>query len=171
MIEHLRRQKEWSLKTFGDGFRLDGVIDHIKKELIEIKDCPQDVEEWADLIILALDGAWRSGATPEAIAAAIEMKQKKNEGRDWPDHRNYSKDEAIQHIKEVPEGVYKRGEIIRYSDGATALIRVDSVQLDRFGGDEHRYSGRHCMGGTHFAYHNKCALASEQDVNEFRKHL
>jgi len=54
-------QKAWSSETFGDHMDPTGVIDHIRKELDEIKAKPDDPEEWADMAILALDGAWRSG--------------------------------------------------------------------------------------------------------------
>ena len=54
-------QKAWSSETFGDHMDPTGVIDHIRKELDEIKAKPDDPEEWADMAILALDGTWRSG--------------------------------------------------------------------------------------------------------------
>ncbi|MFA6691445.1 MAG: dATP/dGTP pyrophosphohydrolase domain-containing protein, partial [Saccharofermentanales bacterium] len=59
-LQHLKRMKEFSEKTFGPGERTAGVCDHIRKELREILAEPDDLEEWADVTILALDGAWRS---------------------------------------------------------------------------------------------------------------
>ena len=53
--------------------------------------------EWVDVIILGFDGAWRSGATPEQIVAAIVEKQTKNEGRKWPDWRTADRGKAIEH--------------------------------------------------------------------------
>lgn len=97
IISHLRRQRAFSLHTFGPGTRTAGVCDHIRKELKEIEAAPADISEWVDVILLAFDGAWRSGATPEQIAAAIEAKQTKNEGRVWPDWRTMSPDRAIEH--------------------------------------------------------------------------
>lgn len=97
LVAHLHRQRAFSERTFGPGSRLKGVIDHIRKELVEIEDQPQDIEEWADLLLLALDGAWRQGHTPEAICAAVEAKQTKNEGRKWPDWRTAPADKAIEH--------------------------------------------------------------------------
>ena len=99
LVSHLIRQKAWSKKTFGPGNRTAGVIDHIKKELIEIENAPGDLEEWVDVIILAFDGAWRSGHSPHEIAAGIAAKQAKNEGRDWPDWRTQPTDKAIEHLK------------------------------------------------------------------------
>jgi hypothetical protein len=99
LIAHLRRHIEFSQRTFGPGARAAGVIDHIRKELREIEADPTDLKEWCDVMMLAFDGAWRSGATPEQIAAAIEAKQTKNEGRQWPDWRTAPNDRAIEHVR------------------------------------------------------------------------
>lgn len=97
--EHLIRQREFSLKTFGPGSRTKGVIDHIRKELEEIEADPLCLEEWTDLILLALDGAWRAGHNPLSICCAIEWKQTKNEGRTWPDWRTADPERAIEHVR------------------------------------------------------------------------
>ena len=97
LIAHLHRQAAFSLKTYGPGSRVQGVTDHIAKELKEVRDSGGDLKEWVDVIILGLDGAWRSGATPEQVVAAIEAKQTKNEGRTWPDWRTADPNKAIEH--------------------------------------------------------------------------
>ena len=97
LAAHLQRQREWSERTFGPGPRAAGVVDHIRKELREIEAKPTDLSEWIDVVILALDGAWRSGATPQQIIDALVAKQAKNEARDWPDWRTQSPDKAIEH--------------------------------------------------------------------------
>lgn len=74
ILEHLRRQREWSEKTFGPGPRTKGILDHIRKELVEIEADPSDVKEWIDVTILALDGAWRAGHSPEQIWEALKAK-------------------------------------------------------------------------------------------------
>jgi hypothetical protein len=99
LIAHLYRQRAFSRATFGPGARTAGVCDHIRKELAEIEAAPADITEWVDVVLLALDGAWRSGATPEQIAEAIQAKQTKNEGRDWPDWRTAPTDRAIEHVR------------------------------------------------------------------------
>lgn len=96
-VAHLHRQREFSERTFGPGTRTAGVIDHIRKELNEIEAKPDDVTEWVDVILLALDGAWRAGFSPEQIAKAIDAKQTKNEGRTWPDWRTAEPGKAIEH--------------------------------------------------------------------------
>lgn len=100
---HLQRQREWSEKTFGPGPRVAGVIDHIRKELREIEAAPDDLSEWIDVATLALDGAWRSGATPDQIIAQIVAKQTKNEGRVWPDWRTAPPDKAIEHDRSASD--------------------------------------------------------------------
>ena len=97
LLTHIRRHMEFSARTFGPGQRTAGVVDHIRKELLEVEAAPHDLEEWVDVWMLALDGAWRSGATPEQIVAQIEAKQTKNEGRRWPDWRVVPTDRAIEH--------------------------------------------------------------------------
>ena len=84
LVRHLERQREFSLNTFGPGLRTKGIIDHITKELVEIEENPTDLFEWVDVILLALDGAHRSGHSPEEIVRAISTKQTKNEARTWP---------------------------------------------------------------------------------------
>jgi len=105
IIEHLQRQRDWSSKTFGPGPRTAGVLDHIRKECSEVAAKPDDLSEWIDIVILALDGAWRSGATPQEIVAALAAKQAKNEARVWPDWRTMSPDKAIEHdrSKDAPK--------------------------------------------------------------------
>jgi hypothetical protein len=97
MLVHLARQRAWSEKTFGPGARTKGVVDHIRKELTEIEADPTDLTEWIDVVILALDGAWRAGGSPEQIIATIAAKQAKNEKRVWPDWRTADPDKAIEH--------------------------------------------------------------------------
>jgi hypothetical protein len=101
LVKHLERQRSFSLNTFGPGARTKGVTDHIEKELEEIRKQPDDLIEWVDVILLSLDGAWRTGATSEEIAKAIEAKLTKNENRAWPDWQTADPDKAIQHVKGI----------------------------------------------------------------------
>lgn len=94
---HLSRQREFSERTFGPGRRTAGVVQHIRKELTEIEAQPEDISEWIDVAILALDGAWRHGYSPEQIIDALVAKQTKNEGRVWPDWRLMTEGQAIEH--------------------------------------------------------------------------
>jgi hypothetical protein len=121
MLDHLRRQRAFSERAFGPHFRYKGIIEHIKEELIEIEKDPHDVVEWIDVALLAFDGAWRSGHSPEEILAAFVNKLAKNEARDWPDWRTVSEDKPIKHIEESKKtgtledcAVDHNGEIISY---------------------------------------------------------
>ena len=101
LVAHLHRQRAFSLRTFGPGPRTAGVLDHIRKELVEIEEAPGSVMEWVDVILLALDGAWRAGFDPARIALEIATKQVRNEARQWPDWRTAEPGKAIEHVREV----------------------------------------------------------------------
>ena len=96
LVAHIRRQREWSERTFGAGDFARSIVDHIRKELVEIEANPTDLEEWIDVMLLAIDGAWRAGYSPDAIAAALSAKQTVNEWRKWEAPRT---DRAIEHIR------------------------------------------------------------------------
>lgn len=99
LLEILQSQMEWSADTFGPIERKHGVVDHIRKELLEIEADPSDLMEWIDVIILAMDGAWRTGATPSGICEALLRKQAVNRRREWPDWRGVPDGKAIEHVK------------------------------------------------------------------------
>lgn len=98
--DYLAHQRDWSRETFGPGSRAEGVIDHIRKELLEVEEDPTDVYEWVDIIILGFDGALRAGHDPQAIIDAIADKQARNEARKWPDWRQFDEAVAIEHIRD-----------------------------------------------------------------------
>lgn len=126
---HLERQREFSLRTFGPGQRLAGVLDHIRKELKEVETSPDDVTEWADLIILAFDGAMRSGHDPQQIIHAIKGKQAKNEQREWPDWRTQDPDKAIEHVRSLTPHplTAKEFETVYDQDRTFALVEDEDA--------------------------------------------
>ena len=109
--DHIRRQMAFSKATFGPGDRQEGVVDHIRRELDEVIEGENDPKEWVDLVLLSLDGLWRSiqynkhfhdciakwEDMPEECTKMIQEKQSKNEQRDWPDWRNADPKKAINH--------------------------------------------------------------------------
>lgn len=108
--QHLLRQMAFSHATFGPGVRTNGVIDHIRKELIEVEEANGASAEWVDVVILALDGLTRQlaycngdRANPTTVAdiacSMILGKQGRNEARDWPDWRTAQTDKAIEHVR------------------------------------------------------------------------
>lgn len=99
LVEHLERQRAFSMRTFGPGSRTAGVLDHIRKELGEIEAEPHDLSEWIDVVILAFDGAWRAGYSPDDIVSALIAKQARNEARQWPDWSTADASKAIEHVR------------------------------------------------------------------------
>ncbi len=97
LTDYLKRQQEWSRVTFGGGRRTIGLIKHIQKELCEIEAHPDDLEEWIDVMILALDGYWRHGGTPENLRLALHLKQSKNAARSWPPPQ--PEDQPTEHLR------------------------------------------------------------------------
>lgn len=94
--EYLEQQKEWSDRTFGHGLRTVGITRHIEKELAEIRARPHDLSEWADVIILALDGYWRHGGKPADIMEHLAAKQDQNFAREW---QAQCDDEPTEHVR------------------------------------------------------------------------
>ena len=82
--EFLDRVRAFGTRTFGPDRLTRTVTEHIRSELAEITAAPTDVTEWADVVLLALAGAWRAGHDSQAIIDAIHAKQGVNEGRTWP---------------------------------------------------------------------------------------
>jgi len=103
LVAHMKRQMAFSTRAFGPGDRQAGVVDHIRKELKEIEAAPRDLEEWVDVVLLALDGAWRAGHSAEQVAAGLDAKLTRNEGRDWPDWRTADRTKAIEHNRQSEE--------------------------------------------------------------------
>ena len=105
LVAHLNDQKGWSRETFGPGPRVEGILDHMEKEMREIRSNPKNLEEWIDMAMLAFDGAWRSlGDDPDKkeiakIAETFWLKLEKNKNREWPDWRESDPDKAIEHSK------------------------------------------------------------------------
>jgi len=75
--------RNWSEATFGSGKRTIGLIEHIREELKEVEEKPEDLIEWVDVILLAFDGYWRNGGKPEELMSVVEKKFKENQNRKW----------------------------------------------------------------------------------------
>jgi hypothetical protein len=98
--QYLLNQRNWSRQTFGPAQRLSGVLDHLAKEIEEVREHPEDVLEWADLLILVFDGALRQGHYPQEIIDAVHEKFGINRERTWPDWRDLPEDQAIEHVRD-----------------------------------------------------------------------
>jgi hypothetical protein len=75
--------RNWSYATFGTGPQTIGLMRHIEKELDEIRENPNDLSEWVDVMLLALDGYLRHGGTVENVLRDMQAKQEKNFARRW----------------------------------------------------------------------------------------
>ncbi len=51
----------WSKRTFGEGARTRGLLEHLRDEVNEVEKDPYDLTEWIDIMMLAIDGYWRHG--------------------------------------------------------------------------------------------------------------
>jgi hypothetical protein len=102
--ELARLQKEagrWSDQTFGKQSIYDedagvGAINHLRKEVGELLDEMDDITEWADCLMLLLDGARRRGIDIDAIVDATWDKLEVNRQRKWgkPDA-----DGVVEHVR------------------------------------------------------------------------
>ena len=97
--DYLEEQIAFSKEAFGSEPRLEGVLEHIKEEVEEVRESPNDLEEWIDLVMLSLDGAWRSGHNVQEIIAMLKYKLDKNKNRDWPDWKTSDPTKPINHVK------------------------------------------------------------------------
>ena len=95
----IERQKKFSKNAFGPGKCLDRIVDHIKEELSEVETSEGDLVEWVDVILLAIDGAWRAGYNSGEIEEMLFRKLKINEQREWPDPKSCDSNRAINHIE------------------------------------------------------------------------
>ena len=64
----------------------------------EIEANPEDLEEWIDVVILALDGYWRHGGEPIDLMWHLQAKQDKNYDRQWP--APGPEDEPTEHVRQ-----------------------------------------------------------------------
>lgn len=76
IFQLIQAQRDFSVQAFGGKPRLLGVHAHLLKEVEEVKRNPFDISEWADCMLLSIDGALRAGATVEQIAVRIDSAKK-----------------------------------------------------------------------------------------------
>lgn len=125
MTQHTRTLEDYIIRqivasrlNFGPAERTEGLIEHIRKELDEIRaetHAAGRAKEWVDVVILGLDGLTRairhgySDGKPRPMSAdmiakvacnLLTEKQHTNETRDWPDWRTMGEDQAIEHVRD-----------------------------------------------------------------------
>ena len=118
LVQHLYRARAFSIGTFGPGARTEGVLNHMQKEMQEVRDAvalhnephgKHALREWIDLMILSMDGALRCCDSPEEVVEELLYKHDKNEHRSWPDWHTADPNKAIEHVREplIEEVDYK----------------------------------------------------------------
>lgn len=143
LTQWLETQIAWSRKTFGTEPRLEGILKHIEKEIVEVRKDPTDAKEWIDIAILALDGAWRakqahyvSQIEAKVIATLVTetLQAKSLENmfvRSWPPPG--AADQPVEHVrakpvlKNTPEVV--QGLISEIPEGDKVLLLADVDHL------------------------------------------
>lgn len=73
---------EWSDRQFGNVGPV-GPLKHLAKEAIEAAEAPDDISEFADIIMLVWDATRRAGITDEQLAVAVAEKLERNKRRQW----------------------------------------------------------------------------------------
>lgn len=70
---------------------------------------------------------------------------------------------------EIPAPKFKKGDVLRYGFGETALFEVETVSRNHGGDGSHRYWGSHLLGGPIGAYERSCSVATEKDMERWRR--
>ena len=73
---------EWSDRQFGNVGPV-GPLKHLAKEANEAAEAPDDISEFADIIMLVWDATRRAGITDEQLAIAVAEKLERNRRRQW----------------------------------------------------------------------------------------
>ena len=81
----LKDRIEFSNMTFGSPAERDCSypLIHLKDEIQELLDAPDDTMEWADCTLLLLDAAWRKGYSLEDLIDFSIKKLEINKKRKW----------------------------------------------------------------------------------------
>lgn len=76
------KHAEWSDRQFGNVGSV-GPLKHLAKEANEAAEAPDDISEFADIIMLVWDSTRRAGITDEQLAVAVAEKLERNKRRQW----------------------------------------------------------------------------------------
>jgi predicted house-cleaning noncanonical NTP pyrophosphatase (MazG superfamily) len=77
-----REHGQWTMETF-PGHTLIGHINKLKTECDEIMESPNDVMEFADVLLAFMSMANAAGFDPREILTAAEIKLNINRSRKW----------------------------------------------------------------------------------------
>lgn len=147
MAKLLTEHAEWSQATFGlDSARGPyGPLEHLKVEVVEAQEKPEDLLEFADCLLLLMDALRRAKHTPDQLLEAAQKKLQINRGRKWdvaadPDSAVYHVPEeeyeesvaevqsAIENFERVQSQYRKNGASDTEPSTAFQLIIVDALR-------------------------------------------
>lgn len=86
---------EWSDRQFGNVGPV-GPLKHLAKEAIEAAEAPDDISEFADILMLVWDATRRAGFSDEQLAEAVAEKLERNRRRAWGEVKD---GEPCHHVK------------------------------------------------------------------------
>lgn len=86
---------EWSDRQFGNVGPV-GPLKHLAKEAIEAAEAPDDISEFADILMLVWDATRRAGFSDEQLAEAVAEKLERNKRRAWGEVKD---GEPCHHVK------------------------------------------------------------------------
>lgn len=96
LLTNIREQHaEWSDRQFGDVGPV-GPLKHLAKEAIEAAEAPDDISEFADILMLVWDATRRAGFSDEQLAEAVAEKLERNKRRVWGEVKD---GEPCHHVK------------------------------------------------------------------------
>lgn len=78
---------EWADSVFA-GQSLDEKLEHLQEEVREIRDAPNDLEEYADAQMILLDALRVTGHSVEDLLGAMWEKLEVNKARSWEKYRH-----------------------------------------------------------------------------------
>ena len=86
---------DWAEKTFPQRTN-HSILTHLRRELDEIEANPDDVEEWADAMLLFLHGLRERKIDLKHLIVALDIKFEKNKKRKWgtPDEHG-----VVEHLE------------------------------------------------------------------------
>lgn len=88
---------QWADAQFGLGREPSAVIAHLKKEVIELDETPNDLMEYADCFILLLQAAKLAGYDTYKLMDAAFTKHEINKNRKWG---ALNPDGSVEHVEE-----------------------------------------------------------------------
>ena len=91
----------WSQETFGNDEERGpiGALKHLRKEIDEIIEAPDDRWEYADAFTLIVDAARRAGVPFIMLLNTAIQKLEINKQRDWPKPNPDDPTEPVEHVR------------------------------------------------------------------------